>query len=475
MCHLEPVQEGEGDPSPENVRQINGTLRVTVTRTGKNLWRAPYRRISSTLRYTLNGSGCVVVNGTVGTGAVTDTGAIGAFQYTELLRLPAGTYTVSSTGLASVQHLVRIANQDNMISPKETYTGLQAKSITFTLTEAERVLLSLWIAAGTVCDEMVTRPQLQAGEDETDYAPAEVDQLTIALPTGDSIFADDASLWKQGSINANTGASSGSAANRIRSDYIAVVPGRKYLAKASDGYAFWIYQYDAEKTFVAVLNNATYPMEQSDHEYIVPAGVRYVRLVFKATDNAAITPAIIGTAHAYLYDASVYGAEYSDETGVLKITKICYTFTGSETFNGITDVGGGYTSMYKSGASMGGRSVPASDGVNGLKFFSHGIIKANLTERSCHAWFSSADGINLYLVLPCTATAASIQEYLAAQYAAGTPVQCCWTLGTPNLVQLDPQELHAAPGVQVNHVWPDYGTITVRGQEELGYALSQLT
>ena len=36
--HFEPVQEGSGDPSPENVRLISGWTGVNVTRTGKNLF-----------------------------------------------------------------------------------------------------------------------------------------------------------------------------------------------------------------------------------------------------------------------------------------------------------------------------------------------------------------------------------------------------------------------------------------------------
>lgn len=35
---IEPVQEGSGDPSPENIRPISGWDEVNVTRTGKNWW-----------------------------------------------------------------------------------------------------------------------------------------------------------------------------------------------------------------------------------------------------------------------------------------------------------------------------------------------------------------------------------------------------------------------------------------------------
>ena len=38
LVHIEPVQAGSGDPSPENVRPITGWTGAKVTRTGKNLW-----------------------------------------------------------------------------------------------------------------------------------------------------------------------------------------------------------------------------------------------------------------------------------------------------------------------------------------------------------------------------------------------------------------------------------------------------
>lgn len=44
LVHIEPVQEGEGDPSPDNVRPITGWTGAKVTRTGKNLYAyEPYQ------------------------------------------------------------------------------------------------------------------------------------------------------------------------------------------------------------------------------------------------------------------------------------------------------------------------------------------------------------------------------------------------------------------------------------------------
>lgn len=65
----EPRQEGEGDPSPENVRPITGLDEVTVARSGKNLM--PYQKPSSPvytnngITYTWNDDGSIHVSGTV--------------------------------------------------------------------------------------------------------------------------------------------------------------------------------------------------------------------------------------------------------------------------------------------------------------------------------------------------------------------------------------------------------------------------
>lgn len=37
ICNIEPIQEGSGDPSPENIRPISGRTEACVTRSGKNL------------------------------------------------------------------------------------------------------------------------------------------------------------------------------------------------------------------------------------------------------------------------------------------------------------------------------------------------------------------------------------------------------------------------------------------------------
>ena len=69
----EPVQEGSGDPSPDNIRPIKGRDRVTVERCGENLFDT--RNIDKTLRgvhITSDESGAITLEGTkTGTGCIT--------------------------------------------------------------------------------------------------------------------------------------------------------------------------------------------------------------------------------------------------------------------------------------------------------------------------------------------------------------------------------------------------------------------
>ena len=47
VAHIEPVQAGSGDPSPDNVRPISGWTGVKVSRAGKNLLAKPFSYVSS--------------------------------------------------------------------------------------------------------------------------------------------------------------------------------------------------------------------------------------------------------------------------------------------------------------------------------------------------------------------------------------------------------------------------------------------
>lgn len=60
---IEPVQEGTGDPSPENVRPITGWTGVNVTRTGKNLCPLPPEETKNGITLVHNADGSFTITG----------------------------------------------------------------------------------------------------------------------------------------------------------------------------------------------------------------------------------------------------------------------------------------------------------------------------------------------------------------------------------------------------------------------------
>lgn len=84
---IEPVQEGTGDPSPENVRPITGRTGCNVTRTGKNLYNIDGTNTSNGYE-----DGKILKS----TGNAEATGSLRYWCITEYIRVePSTTYTIS--------------------------------------------------------------------------------------------------------------------------------------------------------------------------------------------------------------------------------------------------------------------------------------------------------------------------------------------------------------------------------------------
>ena len=72
IAHIEPVQEGTGDPSPENIRPITGFTGLTVKRIGKNFIPIEEKITTSFgVTFTQNADGTIVANGTATGGIAT--------------------------------------------------------------------------------------------------------------------------------------------------------------------------------------------------------------------------------------------------------------------------------------------------------------------------------------------------------------------------------------------------------------------
>lgn len=173
----EPVQEGSGTPSPENIRPIKGRDSVKVERCGENLFKFPYS--TSTARrnglvITSQQDGGITVNGT----ATADTWY--AINQNIEKRLPMNTPMALSgcpAGGSTKTYYIGLYLGGKWFSD----SGNGNTDVKFTTREiASRVEVS--IIKGTVCNNLTFFPKIEVGTTITPYSKYQGSTNTLTLP-----------------------------------------------------------------------------------------------------------------------------------------------------------------------------------------------------------------------------------------------------------------------------------------------------
>lgn len=182
------TETGEGDKSPDNPYTLAGVQPAKVTACGRNLIPYPYTSLPSTvtgISFADNGDGTITVNGTVA-----DETAGRLHFLSNLLRIPAGTYTLSGcapngSGDTWCLQVVRVINglEDWGWLCRDFGAG-----ITFTLTEATDIYIRIRLKKGTVINNGIFKPQLEIGTAATPYEP--YTGQTITLPALEPLYGD---------------------------------------------------------------------------------------------------------------------------------------------------------------------------------------------------------------------------------------------------------------------------------------------
>ena len=177
IVHIEPVQAGSGDPSPENVRPITGWTMAKVTRTGKNLINIP--------------DGAQTVNGvttTISDGIVTLAGTATSRAVIYLARnlfIPAGSFRLNGAPESFPVGCYLNFSSGNGISVSEATNN---HDVSFTLnspsTAAPESYIRIDIASGTNTDGLVLKPMIRNSDDiGADYEPYHADTYSITFTT----------------------------------------------------------------------------------------------------------------------------------------------------------------------------------------------------------------------------------------------------------------------------------------------------
>lgn len=177
----EPVQEGEGKPSPENIRPIVGRNSVTVERCGKNLLDATkYEAATKTVNgitFTRLDTGEVVINGTA-------------------------TRTAIYILIADFAYGVSLSIDKNWVVVGENVLSAQGLVSGITLVRpSDNVALYIRVASGTTVKTTV-QPQIEKGSTPTAWEPFCGQTNTLTLPetiyggSVDAVSGEGAGTWK---------------------------------------------------------------------------------------------------------------------------------------------------------------------------------------------------------------------------------------------------------------------------------------
>lgn len=193
----EPMQEGSGTPSPENIRPIKGRDSVKVERCGENLLKFPYATSSANrngLVITSQQDGSITVNGT----ATADTWYV--INQNIEKRLPMNTPMALSgcpAGGSTKTYYIGLYLGGKWFSD----SGNGNTDVKFTTREvASRVEVS--IIKGTVCNNLTFYPKIEVGTTITPYSKYQSTTNTLTLPETayggevDAVTGEGRKTWK---------------------------------------------------------------------------------------------------------------------------------------------------------------------------------------------------------------------------------------------------------------------------------------
>ena len=201
----EPVQEGSGDPSPDNVRPIKGRDSVTVERCGENLLNLPIEKVVNGISVTTESDGRYHLKGTLERD--------GFACQISIIHLPAGTYTVKrssfSTSLEVNALLIALRKK---ITPSSTQawieTTIGSEFInTGSLDKPTDIIVSIFgaektLKAGTVIDACLELMLVSGTTNPTTYTPYIGQTNTLTLPETvyggevDAVTGEGQDTWK---------------------------------------------------------------------------------------------------------------------------------------------------------------------------------------------------------------------------------------------------------------------------------------
>lgn len=178
-----------------------------------------------------------------------------------------------------------------------------------------------------------------------------------------------------------------------------------------------------------------------------------------------------GDAYEVDFGQTVYGGTLDWNEGVTAVERGLYTFNGSENIIAFSTGTGRFVSYVLKNVAAAWSDIYT----NAPLFCSHfKVIPANtlynsdagytIAQKDTEIWFSDTN----------FSSVDEFKAYLAAQYAAGTPVQVSFELAEPETLQLEPTQIAAADGLNTVYTDADDGRIEFGHDSLIPYLQSQI-
>lgn len=206
----------------------------------------------------------------------------------------------------------------------------------------------------------------------------------------------------------------------------------------------------------------------------IASGQTMTNAVFKPMLRIAGTSAVYEPYRGDEFTAdlgqTVYGGSYDWTSGVLTVNKAFLTLNGETEFK-FNNVTGNISQFYYKFPTVAERAV-----VGEACMCSHYVGSAEDAYNGKIDKTITAGGSNLWICDSSFSSAKEFNDYLKEQYANGTPVQVAYSLKTPVTVHLTPQtpqEMLALSGT--NTLYSDTGDTQVSGRADPNAVIEKLT
>lgn len=487
----EPAQDGSGTPYPAGG--------------GKNLFNPawmPEKTLNGGLTWAITSDGTVTANGTENRTSYYDS---------DYFSLPAGTYTISAMPHFRISILNRDADDATTIAAQ-----VIGRSCTFTV-ENDIQNASLFFAASGTLDNVSAKPQIEKGTTATAYAPYENirpikgrDRVTVTR-CGENLIdiRADLALYDGNKSYSNSekriikphtlvvGLTGNNYLSKDNIESYTISDGRIQFNSKSTGYGIGVgimlipgetysIGWGGSALTLGTINVAyyaedgTYLSMSNKNTFTVPLDAVYSAIIFRGSDTKDIAITFENIMFVHGTTAPTTYSPYTGQTATIALPRTIYggtvdavtgdgqdklglvTFDGSEAWT----IGGLAADKrdwhYVSPKIVDAINDSPKKGNEICSHYPHYDVANNNTGNGC-ALVWSAFRVRWGGIIPENTDA--WKSYLAAQYAAGTPVQVCYKLAEPvPFAATGSQPIPALSGV--NTVITDADSVTVTGRAD---------